>query len=93
MALYKSIKGNWLKDGNYYTNSNHKFVLVLASRKHQTENKPDKYILIKHPDKKVEYLSGLYPTQTDGVYKIDFKGKNYTFEHLNSTQAIIKPRK
>ena len=93
MATNTTIQGNWVKDGSYYTNSKHKFVLVMATRKHQTENKPNKYILIKHPDNKPEYLSGLFPTQTDGVYKIDYKGKKYTFEHLNTTQVLIKPRK
>lgn len=93
MASITTIKGNWIKEGSYYTNPSYDFALIMANRKHQTENKPDRYILIKHPDKKIEYLSGLFTTLTDGVYRIDYKGKNYTIEHLNTTHLLIKPTK
>lgn len=90
MRQTTQLHGNWVKDGNFYTNRKYNFILVLASRKYKTENKPDKYILIKHQDNKPEYLSGLFPTQTQGIYKIDYKGKRYTFQYLDTTNIIIK---
>jgi hypothetical protein len=88
-----TISGNWFKDGNHYTNTKFNFSIVLATRKHPTENKPNRYALIKHPEGKPEYLSGLYPTQTEGVFKIDYQGKKYTIEQISTTQLFIKPRK
>ena len=93
MATITTIKGEWIKEGSHYINPLYEFTLIMANRKHPTENKPNRYILIKHPDKKVEYLSGLFSTLTDGVYRIDYRGKNYTIEHLDTTHLFIKPTK
>lgn len=87
-----TLQGNWIKKGTYYTSPQHRFSLIITERKYPTENKPNKYILIKYPIGKIEYLSGLFPSATEGVYRIDFQGKKYTFEFLNTTQALIKTR-
>jgi hypothetical protein len=92
MAVVKTLQGTWVKEGSSYTSAAHQFVLVMATRKHQTENKPSRYMVIKYPEDKPKYLSGLYPTLTQGVYRIDYQGKKYTLEFLNSTHLLIKNR-
>jgi hypothetical protein len=92
MAVAKTLQGTWVKEGSSYASSTHQFTLVMAERKKATENKPSRYMVIKYPDVKPQYLSGLYPTLTQGVYRIDYQGKKYTLEFLNSTQVLIKNR-
>jgi hypothetical protein len=83
------LKGNWLKDGNHYKNEKQNFTLILTSRKHPTENKPNKYIIIQYPNEKPMYVSGLFPTKKEGIFKLDYKGIKYQLQYVNPTEFHI----
>lgn len=92
MAVAKSLQGTWLKDGSSYASEVHQFTLVIAQRKKVTLNKTKQFLVVQYPDVKPQYLSSLYPTLTQGVFRIDYQGKRYTLEFLNSTHLLIKNR-
>jgi len=92
MAVAKSLQGTWVKEGSFYASSTHQFNLVIAERKKVTLNKTKQFMVVQYPDVKPQYLSGLYPTLTQGVFRIDYQGKRYTLEFLNSTHLLIKNR-
>ena len=79
------ILGEWCKDSNEYINKNSNVKLLIVNRKHQTENKPTRYILIKHQTEQREYLSGIFPTDENNKFRIDYKGKNYIVTFTENT--------
>ena len=79
------LLGEWVKNANEYVNNNSNVKLLIVNRKHQTENKPTRYALIKHPSQQREYLSGIYPTDENNKYRIDYKGKNYIITFTENT--------
>jgi len=79
------LLGTWCKDANEYVNENSNAKLLIVNRKHQTESKPPTYALIKHQNEQREYLSGLYSTDADNKFRIDYKGKNYIITFIEST--------
>jgi hypothetical protein len=52
--------------------------LIIAERKKPEINKPKRYLLLKAPQNKFEYVSSLYPSK-EGVncFEIDYKGVKY----------------
>jgi len=91
MKQTANLKGQWTKQGSEYQNPEQPFTLIMAHRKHHRGNKTLQYLLIKEGNN-TRYLSGLYPTKTEGVFRLDYNGKDYTFEELTSKQALIKPK-
>jgi hypothetical protein len=81
LTSQRSVDQNVLPE---YVNNNSNVKLLIVNRKHNTENKPPTYAIIKHHAQQKEYLSGLYPTGADNTFRIDYKGKNYiiTFKEL-----------
>ena len=79
------LLGEWVKNANEYINNNSNVTLLIVNRKHQTENKPTRYALIKHPSQQREYLSGIYPTDDTNKFRIDYKGKNYIVTFTENT--------
>ena len=79
------LLGSWCKVANEYVNNNSNVKLLIVNRKHQTENKPTRYILIKHPTEQREYLSGIFPTDENNKFRIDYKGKNYIVTFTENT--------
>jgi hypothetical protein len=79
------LLGQWVKNANEYVNNNSNVKLLIVNRKHQTENKPPTYALIKHHNEQREYLSGLYSTDDDNKFRIDYKGKNYIVTFTENT--------
>lgn len=84
------LLGEWNKTTNEYINENSNVKLLIVNRKYLTENKPHRYILIKHKTEKREYLSGIFPTNETNKYKIDYKGKNYIVTFTESTTFNIQ---
>jgi len=90
----KSVQllGRWVKNTNEYVNNKSNVALLIVNRKHKTENKPPTYALIKHHNEQREYLSGLYPTDTDNKFRIDYKGKNYIITFKESSIFTIEQK-
>jgi len=86
------LLGTWCKAANEYVNENSNVKLLIVNRKHQTENKPPTYALIKHHNEQREYLSGLYSTDADNRFRIDYKGKNYFITFIQSTIFSIEQK-
>jgi hypothetical protein len=86
------LLGQWVKNANEYINNKSNVTLLIVNRKHQTENKPPRYALIKHHNEQREYLSGIYPTDEDNRFRIDYKGKNYFITFTQSTIFSIKQK-
>lgn len=77
--------GVWTKSNNEFIKKDCDFRLLVLNRKHQTENKPIRYILIKHQTQQIEYLSGIFPTDENNKFRIDYKGKNYIVTFTENT--------
>jgi hypothetical protein len=86
------LLGQWVKNANEYVNENSNVKLLIVNRKHQTESKPPTYALIKHHNEQREYLSGLYSTDADNRFRIDYKGKNYFITFTQSTIFSIEQK-
>lgn len=86
------LLGTWVKDANEYVNNISNVKLLIVNRKHQTENKPPTYALIKHHTEQREYLSGLYPTDDDDKFRMDYKGKNYIITFAENTIFTIEQK-
>lgn len=86
------LLGQWVKNANEYVNENSNVKLLIVNRKHCTENKPPTYALIKHHNEQREYLSGIYPTDEDNRFRIDYKGKNYFITFTQSTIFSIEQK-
>lgn len=86
------LLGTWVKDANEYVNNISNVKLLIVNRKHQTENKPPTYALIKHHTGQREYLSGLYPTDDDDKFRMDYKGKNYIITFAENTIFTIEQK-
>jgi hypothetical protein len=86
------LLGEWVKNANEYVNNNSNVKLLIVNRKHQTENKPTRYALIKHHTEQREYLSGIYPTDENNKFRIDYKGKNYIITFTENTLFTIEQK-
>jgi hypothetical protein len=86
------LLGTWCKAANEYVNQNSNVTLLIVNRKHNTENKPPTYAIIKHHAQQKEYLSGLYPTDADNRFRIDYKGKNYIITFTENTIFTIEQK-
>jgi hypothetical protein len=76
--------GEYTKTNNvfYYKALESKYIkYTICSRKAYTKNKPENYIIGKIEGKDY-YLSSMYPTAKENVFKVEFKGV--------SNQLIIK---
>ena len=87
-----SLLGVWSKNGNEYQKPLTAIKLLIVDRKHKTENKPTRYILIKHETEQREYLSGMFPTEESNKYRIDYKGKNYIITFTDSVIFSIEKK-
>ena len=61
------------------------YKLIILERKKTTPSKPKNYILAKLNTGETEYISSMYSTTQDGVFKIDYLGQEYTLTIEGST--------
>lgn len=47
---------------------------LICERKVLTANKATMYLLKINPNGKREYISSLYPTESEGIFRIDYNG-------------------
>lgn len=66
-----------LIDGNTY---------IISSRKTAAGKKSVLFLLLVSPDSSRKYISSLYPTGQEGVYKFEYEGNRYI---LNRNKSII----
>lgn len=53
-------------------------VLVIATRKNPSPNKPPHFVLMDYPAGTGRiYLSSLYPTEEKGIYNLEYQGSRY----------------
>ncbi len=53
-------------------------VLVIATRKKPSPNKPPHFILMDYPAGTGRvYLSSLYPTEAEGIFNLEYQGTRY----------------
>jgi hypothetical protein len=69
--------------------------LVIGTRHKPSANKSKRYLLQRLPNQSHNYISGLYPIQSDHpdreVYQLDFGGSDYTLT-LNRAEGIAEIR-
>ena len=85
MPKISLIEGKYQIKGNTLSNSEHKFLVV--ERQSTTPKKGKNFLLHVDTKGKREYISSLYTTSTDNLFKFDYYGKEYRLEL--SDQPII----
>ena len=85
MPKITQLEGKYQKKGNTLFNSEHKFLVV--ERQNSTPKKGKNFLLHVDTKGKREYISSLYTTTTDNLFKFDYYGKEYRLEL--SDQPII----
>ena len=67
--------------GKILPKEHEKFILYRWHRKAELEKKPVQYVMMKEHDKKLRYVSSLFPVSgAEDVYTFDFEKKPYTFK-------------
>lgn len=86
MSKITQIEGQYQIKGNTLSNPKHKFLVV--QRQKATQKKSKTYLLHVDIKGKREYVSSLYTTSTDKVFKFDYYGKEYRLR-LDSNPLIL----
>jgi hypothetical protein len=78
---YTSMKTKLFTSGTYTKNLNSYFSdnglrYLIATRKNTSPSKPKNYLLAK-VDSRGYYISSLYPTQTENLYKAEYQGQRF----------------
>lgn len=63
--------------------------LLLLNRKNTTSKKTSQYLL-DVTEKKAEYISSLYATPTQDVFRLEYLGVEYTLDLTDKSKAVIE---
>jgi len=86
-AFSKISTGKYLRIGDQI--SKDQFTYLICTRQNVTDQKAEKYLLLKIPARK--YISSLYNTNLAGKYHFEFDAIQYTL-YTSSNEAIITLR-
>lgn len=87
MPKITQIEGQYQIKGNTLSNPNHKFLVV--QRLKPTKKKGKSFLLHVDIKGKREYISSLYTTSTDNLFKFDYYGKEYRLRLDNNPLILI----
>lgn len=79
------IEGEYHKEGTQLKGQ--EITLQIAERKNPTAKKPKHFLRQIRP---FQYISSLYPTDTQGKYEVDYSGQKYVVWVSDTTATIQK---
>jgi hypothetical protein len=87
MSKITNLVGKYQIKGSTLSNPIHKFLVV--QRKATTQKKGKNFLLHVDTKGKREYISSLYTTTADNLFKFDYYGKEYRLELTDNPSIAI----
>jgi hypothetical protein len=87
MPKITQIEGHYQIKGNTLSNTKHKFLVV--QRENPTKKKGKSFLLHVDIKGKREYVSSLYSTTTDNLFKFDYYGKEYRLVLIDEPLIVL----